>query len=126
MIRNAAQIYGQNKVKTASPAELTLMLYEGCIKFCNIAIEGVEQKDIVKAHTNIVKIENIIVELQSTLDRKYDVAKDFDVIYDYIYNRLVEANLHKDKELLQDVLIQLRDLADSWKQIMKIASGSRK
>lgn len=119
--RNAAQIYGQNKVMTASPAELTLMLYEGAIKFCNKAIEGVKEKNIQKAHDNICKVENIIVEFQATLDHKYEVAKDFDIIYDYIYRKLVEANMHKDLEVLEEVLSELRDLRDNWKIIMQKA-----
>lgn len=119
--RNAAQIYGQNKVMTASPAELTLMLYEGAIKFCNKAIEGVKEKNIQKAHDNICKVENIIVEFQATLDHKYEVAKDFDIIYDYIYRKLVEANMHKDVEVLEEVLSELRDLRDNWKIIMQKA-----
>lgn len=123
--RNAAQIYGQNKITTASPAELTLMLYEGAIKFCNKAIEAVDEKDIQKAHDNILKVENIIVEFQSTLDHKYPVAKDFDVIYDYIYRRLVEANLHKDKEILVEVLGHLRDMRDNWKIIMQQAPHAK-
>lgn len=119
--RNAAQIYGQNKVMTASPAELTLMLYEGAIKFCNKAIEGVKEENIQKAHDNIRKVENIIVEFQATLDHKYEVAKDFDIIYDYIYRKLVEANMHKDLETLEEVLHELRDLRDNWKIIMQKA-----
>lgn len=119
--RNAAQIYGQNKVMTASPAELTLMLYEGAIKFCNKAIEGVKEENIQKAHDNICKVENIIVEFQATLDHKYEVAKDFDIIYDYIYRKLVEANMHKDVEVLEEVLSELRDLRDNWKIIMQKA-----
>lgn len=119
--RNAAQIYGQNKVMTASPAELTLMLYEGAIKFCNKAIEGVKEENIQKAHDNICKVENIIVEFQATLDHKYEVAKDFDIIYDYIYRKLVEANMHKDLEVLEEVLSELRDLRDNWKIIMQKA-----
>lgn len=119
--RNAAQIYGQNKVMTASPAELTLMLYEGAIKFCNKAIEGVKEKNIQKAHDNICKVENIIIEFQATLDHKYEVAKDFDIIYDYIYRKLVEANMHKDVEVLEEVLSELRDLRDNWKIIMQKA-----
>ena len=63
--------YNNSKVLTASPAELTLMLYEGAIKFCNIAIMAIEKKDIEKSHVNIVKVENIINYLQSTLDTKY-------------------------------------------------------
>ena len=119
--RNAAQIYGQNKVTTASPAELSLMLYEGAIKFCNKAIDAVERNDIEGAHNNIIKVENIILEFQSTLDHSYEVAKDFDVVYDYIYRKLVEANIHKDKAVLEEVLEQLRSMRDNWKVIMKTA-----
>lgn len=121
--RNAAQIYGQNKILTASPAELTLMLYEGAIKFCNKAIDAVDNNDVVGAHQNIRKVENIIIEFQATLDHKYEVAKDFDIIYDYIYRKLVEANIKKDKETLTEVLKELRDLRDSWKIIMKTANN---
>lgn len=123
--RNAAQIYGQNKVTTASPAELTLMLYEGAIKFCNKAIEAVDKNDVQEAHNNIMKVENIIAEFQATLDHKYEVAKDFDIIYDYIYRRLVEANLHKEKAVLEEVLGHLRDMRDNWKIIMQSASHGR-
>ncbi len=123
--RNAAQLYGQNRVMTSTPGELTLMLYEGAIKFCNKAIEAVENKNFQEAHNNITKVENIIVEFQATLDRKYPVSKDFDVIYDYIYRRLIEANMHKDIEVLNDVLNELRDLRDNWKIIMQRAGASR-
>ena len=99
--RNAAQIYGQNKIATATPAELTLMLYEGAIKFCNKAIEAVNKQEVEKAYENIVKVENIIVEFKATLNHNYEVAKDFDIVYDYIYDRLVAANMSKDPELLE-------------------------
>ena len=56
---NAAQIYQGNQVSTASPAKLTLMLYEGAIKFCNLALIGIEENDVQKAHTNIMKAEQI-------------------------------------------------------------------
>ncbi len=117
--RNAAQIYGQNKIATATPAELTLMLYEGAIKFCNKAIEAVNKQEVEKAYENIVKVENIIVEFKSTLNHNYEVAKDFDIVYDYIYDRLVAANMSKDPEILEEVLTQLRDMRDNWKTIMQ-------
>ena len=78
---NAYTAYATNKILTATPAELTLMLYEGAIKFCNIAVKAIEDKDIEKAHTNIVKAEKIIEEFQATLNHKYEVAKDFDNVY---------------------------------------------
>ncbi len=111
--------YGNNKVMTASPAELTLMLYEGAIKFCNIAIMGIEQNDIEKTHKNIVKAENIIGYLRETLDMRYPVAKDFENIYVYLHDRLVEANIKKDKEILEEVCGHLRSVRDTWKEVMR-------
>lgn len=116
---NAYDAYAKNKILTASPAELTLMLYEGAIKFCNIAIVAVEKKDYNKANTNIQKTENIIEEFQATLNHKYPVAKDFDNVYTYIMQRLVEANMKKDAEILEEVLGHLRTMRDTWKEVMK-------
>lgn len=110
--------YNNSKVLTASPAELTLMLYEGAIKFCNVAIMAVEKKDIQKAHMNIVKVENIVNYLQSTLDMKYPVSEDFDRIYTYLQQRLVWANVKKDPEILNEVCNHLRSLRDTWKEVM--------
>lgn len=112
--------YNNSKVLTASPAELTLMLYEGAIKFCNIAIIGIEQNDIQKAHTNIRKVEKIIDEFRSTLDRKYAVAEDFDRVYVYLLQRLLEANVKKDKAILEEVNMHLRSMRDTWKDVMRI------
>lgn len=113
--------YANNKIMTAPPAELTLMLYEGAIKFANLAIAGMETNDIEKAHTNIIKVERIIEEFQSTLDHKYPVAKDFDEVYNYLMMRLREANLKKDKEIMEEVLKHLRTMRDTWKEVMKTA-----
>ncbi len=116
---NAYAQYNNSKILTASPAELTLMLYDGAIKFCNIAIMGIEQKDIQKAHSNIVRVQRIIEEFRSTLDRKYPVAEDFDRVYVYLLQRLLEANLHKDEEILKEVLTHLRSMRDTWVEVMK-------
>lgn len=119
-LRNAAQMYQQNSVNTASPAKLTLMLYEGAIKFCNIALEAMDERDISKTNTNIQKAEKIIVELRVTLDMKYPVAKEFDTVYDYIYRRLVEANMQKDKEILEEALGHIKTMRDTWKEVMRL------
>ncbi len=116
---NAAQIYQGNQVSTASPAKLTLMLYEGAIKFCNLALIGIEENDVQKAHTNIMKAERIIEEFKTTLNHKYPVAKEFDLVYDVIYQKLVQANIKKDPELLEEALTHLRDMRDIWKEVMK-------
>lgn len=120
----AAQMYQKNAVQTASPAKLALMLYDGAVKFTNIAIEAIEAGDIEKAHNNIVKAQNIIVEFRSTLDMKYPVAKDFDVVYDYIYRRLVEANMKKDKDILVEALKHIKTMRDTWREVMKLNNVS--
>lgn len=113
--------YNNNKVMTASPGELTLMLYEGAIKFCNVAVVAIEEREIEKAHKNIVKVENIIEEFQSTLNHKYPVAKDFDAVYKYLMDRLREANFRKDKQILEEVLRHLRTMRDTWKEVMRMS-----
>ena len=117
--------YNNSKILTASPAELTLMLYDGAIKFCNIAIMGIEQKDIEKAHNNIVKVQDIIEEFRSTLDRKYPVAEDFDRVYVYLLKRLLEANVKKDAAILEEVNTHLRSMRDTWKEVMRINKEKR-
>ena len=121
--QNIAQEYNRNKILTASPAELTLMLYEGAIKFCNIALIAIEKGDLQKAHTNIKKAEDIITEFKVTLNHKYPGAEDFEIIYDYIYSLLVNANVKKDPEILNQALDEIRGMRDTWKEVMNRTRG---
>jgi flagellar protein FliS len=111
--------YQNSKILTASPAELTLMLYEGAIKFGNIAIEAMENKEVEKAHNNIMRVQKIIDEFRATLNRKYEVAEEFDKIYRYLLRRLLEANASKDPEIMKEVVEHLRSMRDNWKEVMK-------
>lgn len=120
---NAAKAYGNNRVNTASQAELTLMLYEGAVKFGNKALVAMENSDYEQVNINIQKCRNIVVELTSTLNMKYPVANDFKQIYDYIFALLLQANLRKDSELLGRAVDELRDMRDIWKQVMSTAKG---
>ena len=121
MVQNKAfAAYNNSKIMTASPAELTLMLYDGAIKFANIAIVAIEKHDIEKAHNNIMKTERIIIEFQSTLDHKYPVWEDFDRVYEYLARRLVQANIKKDKEIMEEILEHLHSMRDTWKEVMRI------
>lgn len=117
--RNPFAEYEHNKILTASPAEVTLMLYEGAIKFCNIAIIAIENGETEKAHVNIKKTQRIIEEFRNTLDHKYEVSKDFDKIYVYLLKRLLEANMKKDKAILEEVNMHLRSVRDTWKEVMR-------
>ena len=118
---NAYAQYNNSRILTASPAELTLMLYEGAIKFGNIAIVKMEQKDIQGAHYNIVRVEKIIDYLRETLDMSYPVAQDFENIYKYLSERLVMANSRKDPEIMEEIVTHLRSVRDNWKEVMKRA-----
>ena len=101
MTGNPYAQYNQNKILTASPAELTLMLYDGAIKFCNIAIMGVEQNDVQKAHNNLRR------------------AQDNNV-YNYLIKRLREANMTKDKAILEEIDEHLHTMRDTWKEVMRL------
>lgn len=125
MGNNPFNEYMRNKVMTATPAELTLMLYEGAVKFGNISIKAIEDGDIETAHANIVKVQNIIDEFRRTLDFKYPVAQDFENIYSYLSRRLIEANIHKDKEIMEEVVKHLRSMRDNWKEVMKKATQEK-
>ena len=117
---NAYAQYNNSKVLSASPGELTLMLYDGMIRFCNLAETAVEKKDIAKAHTNILKMQRIIDYLRQTLDMNYPVAEDFERVYIYLSQRMVEANMKKDLEILQEINGHLHAIRDNWKEVMRI------
>lgn len=112
--------YNNSKILTASPAELTLMLYEGAIKFGNMAIMAIDEKNVEKAHINIVKAQKIIDHFRITLDMNYPVAQDFERVYAYLAERLVQADVHKDKEIMEEICTHLRSMRDTWKEVMRI------
>ncbi|MGN0378884.1 MAG: flagellar export chaperone FliS [Butyrivibrio sp.] len=115
--------YQNSKVLTATPAELTLMLYEGAIKFANKAIMAIDKRDMEGAHTNIIKTQRIIEELRATLNFKYPVAKEFDKVYEYLLRRLIDANVKKSTEILEECLEHLRTMRDTWKDVMRLAKA---
>jgi flagellar protein FliS len=120
---NAQNAYKQNAILTASPEELTLMLYNGLVKFIMIAQKAVDDKDIQKAHENIIRAEDIIIEFRSTLDMQYELSQGLAMLYEYMSDRLMEANITKDREILEEVLHLAKDLRDTWAQAMKLAKN---
>jgi flagellar protein FliS len=123
--QNPRQQVLQKQIESASKEELTLMLYEGGIKFLNQAIIALEKNDIVKANNLILRTEDIVREFQLTLDHKYEeISRPLDQLYDYMHRRLVEGNLQKDVEILNEVLGMFREMRDTWKEAMKIAKAA--
>lgn len=123
MNTNPYQAYKKNSVFTATPQELTLMLYEGAIKFSNKAIDELEKNNLQDAHNHMIRVQDIIVELKVTLDKKYDIAIEVEKIYEFIIQLLVEANMNKDKNKLEDALGLIREFRDLWKEVMRINKG---
>jgi len=119
-LNNPYQQYQQQSVMTASPGELVVMLYNGCIRFIKQAMECINNKDLVGAHTAIIRAQDIIVEFMSTLDMKYEISHNLLALYDYLHRRLVEANINKDVTMLEEVLTFVTELRDTWAEAVKI------
>jgi len=123
-VNNPYAQYTNNKVNTVSSEELTLMLYEGALKFTNQAVIAIENKEYEKANNLIIRVEDIVREFQVTLNHDYEISKYFDSMYDYMYRLLVDANTAKKTEPLQEVSGYLREFRDSWKEAMKLAKNA--
>lgn len=119
MTRNVADIYKQNQVNTASPKELVVMLYEGCIKFLRLAELGLEENQLELVNKNLIKAQNIIEELRLTLnmDVEGDVPEQLASLYDYFLDELFQANIQKDNQKIVYVREQMAELLESWKAI---------
>lgn len=115
------QAYSNQQVVTAPPGELTLMLYNGAIKFLRQGKIGLEKKDYNIANTNILKTQNIIKELMCTLKMEYAISKNLMELYDFMNNHLVQANIKKDVQAAEDVLGLLEELRDTWVTVIKTA-----
>jgi len=118
--------YKENTVVTSRPEELTLMLYNGLVKFIMQAQLAIDKHDFEKAHSSIVRSKEILICFENTLDMKYDVSKDLLGMYEYMYKRLTEANVKKDKAILEEILGFAKGLRDTWAQAMKIAKNKNK
>lgn len=117
-----AEAYKRQQIMTAAPEQLTLMLYNGAIKFINEAIKLLEAKeDVRKSNEMLVKAQNIVIEFMKTLNMKYEISHQLYSLYEYAYNGLVEGNMKNDVEKLQEVKGILVELRDTWKEAMKKA-----
>lgn len=122
---NTANAYKNQQIMTASPQELTLMLYNGAIRFVGESIQAIEMNDMQKAHKANMRAQDIVREFMNTLDMRYEVSKGLDQLYDYIEYRLIQANIKKDKAQLEEAKGLLTELRDTWYQAMKLARGQQ-
>ncbi len=113
--------YKEQSVTTATPEELTLMLYNGCIKFINLAEVYIDEKNYEKTNLNIQKAQNIVQELNITLNMDYEISKNLRQLYTFVNERLLDANIKKDKQALFDAKDIVSDLRDTWKEAMALS-----
>jgi len=125
-IYNGYSQYKENSIYTSTPEELVLMLYNGLVKFIMQAQSAVEEKNYEKANEALKRAQDIVIHFQCTLDMKYEISKDLVKLYDYMYKRLIDANIKKDKRVLQDLLTIAKELRDTWTKAMKLAKRSEK
>ena len=113
---NAYQQYQYNSIMSASPERLLLMLLEGAIKFVKLARKAIEEKDIEEANLYLTKAQDIIAELNQSLDMSFDISENLAGIYDFLYRQLVDANIKKDAEALDVVESMLAELKSTWEE----------
>lgn len=119
-INNPYQSYQQNSVNTASPGELTLMLYNGCLKFILLGKKAIVAGEIEEKNTNIIKAQNIVHELMVTLNMDVAVSKDLMSLYDYMNRRLIDANLKNDIAALEEVEGLVTEFRNTWKEAIQL------
>lgn len=120
MTYQALNKYKQNTVTTATPEELTLMLYDGAIKFMNIGKYSIENKDIERTNSSLIRAQDIINELNYSLNMDYDISKEMRDLYDFILARLVDANIAKDIVAIEEALEIVYEMRDTWKEVMQM------
>ena len=113
------QTYQQNAVTTSSPQELTLMLYNGCIKFIRLSAIAMDKKNIEAKNTNIIKAQNILQELRSSLNMDIELSESLDSLYEYMISQLVSANITNDASKLKEVEELAEEFRNTWKTAME-------
>jgi flagellar secretion chaperone FliS len=119
-VNNPYQTYQNNSVTTASPGELTLMLYNGCLKFITLAKKGIQDHDIEMKNVNIQKAQNIVSELMVTLNMDMDVSKNMMSLYDFINRRLIDGNIKNDVEAIEEAEGLIIEFRDTWKELIQL------
>ncbi|HWR06984.1 flagellar export chaperone FliS [Sporomusa sp.] len=122
---NMANTYKHQQIMTASPEELTLMLYNGALRFIAESMQAIDHGNMEKSHNSNLRAQAIMREFMATLDMQYEISQGYNKLYDYIEYRLIQANLKKDKSQLEEAKNMLQELRDAWVQAMKSTKTQR-
>lgn len=111
--------YKEQSIQTATQGELTLMLFNGCIRFLRLAMRAIDESNVPDAHENISRAQAIICELMMSLNMEYEPAANFMSLYTYMYRQLITANMRKEKEPIEIVIELIGELKDGWEKALK-------
>ncbi len=120
-----ANAYKNQQIMTSSPEQLTLLLYNGALRFLTESILAMEQGDIPKSHNANIRVQDIVREFVLTLDMSYELSKTWAQLYEYTEHCLIQGNIKKDVTLLQQAKEVLQDLRDTWIEAMKQTQVAR-
>lgn len=124
MMSKQLQSYQDNSVNTASGPQLTLMLYNGCIKFINQGIKALEEENFEAKNVNLQKAQDIIRELMLTLDLEVEMSNQLMPLYDYIHFRLQEGNIKNDLDQIKEALELVTEFRNTWREAMKLEADN--
>ncbi|WP_339251331.1 flagellar export chaperone FliS [Sporosarcina sp. FSL W8-0480] len=119
-INNPYAMYQNNSVNTSTPGELTLMLYNGCLKFIHQAKKALEQGNIEEKNIATQKAQAIVNELMVTLDRSVPISENMTVLYEFVNHRLIEGNIKNDNKMYDEAAEIITEFRDTWKQVIQI------
>lgn len=122
MYSNGYNVYKSNSVNYASKEQLLLMLVEGAVKFCKIARQAIVDKDVKRAHDALIRTQDIFSELMISLDTTVgEWAVQLFRVYAFIKEKLVEANMTKNIEIIDEIFPLIEDINETWKEAYKRA-----
>ena len=121
MAVNAAEQYRRQQILNAPAEQLTLMLYNGCLKFIDDGKAALEVKNFEESNIQLQKAQRIISEFRLTLDMNYDISHQLFMLYNYVYDRLVEGNIKGDMVQIDEARGIISELRDAWLEAMKRA-----
>lgn len=119
-INNPYAAYQNNSVNTSTPGELTLMLYNGCLKFIQQAKYALDSGNIPEMNVSAQKAQTIISELMLTLDTSYPVSQNMLILYEFANSRLIDGNIKKDSAMFEEASDIITEFRDTWKQVIQI------
>ena len=121
---NPYNIYKQNSVNMASGQQLLLMLLDGAVKYTKVARLSILNKDMPRAHKELVRVQDIFLELMITMDKNTEYMQDMYNLYDFIKNQLSEANIKKDVKIIENTLPLIEEVRDLWYEVNKKIKSS--